>query len=362
MQKELITSKQGISIMILFLFGSTVVVGSGGDAKQDAWIAIILGFFFSLPFIWLYGKILETFPGKDLFEVIIEVFGLSFGKLIILLFSWYAIHLGALVVRNFTEFIHIVSLTSTPQYVIAAFMGLISIYMVKSGVEVMGRWASFMLPFILIIIYINIGLLIKDMNWLNLKPVLYDGFKPLIKPSFSVFSFPFAETVLFTAVLSSLKLKQNTSYGKVFFISALIGGVTILLATLRNLLILGSHTTEVLFFPSFTANKIINIGDILERVEISISMVFLLSGLIKLSICLLVASKGVSKLFNFKEIKDIVTPVALLLLTLSCIIYESANEMVEWITVYPYYAIPFQIILPIFIYVSMLYKLKLKKK
>lgn len=357
MDKELITTKQGIFMMILFLFGSAVVVGVGGQAKQDAWLAVIFGLVIAIPILFVYCSLLELFPGQDLFDILISLFGKSIGKIIILLFSWYALHLGALVVRNFTEFIHIVSLTQTPQFVLVMFFGIITIYMVKSGVEVMGRWSEFVLPFILLTIFINIALAAKDFDFVNLKPVLYDGISPLIKPSYGVFSFPFAETILFTAILSSLNKQKNQK--KVYLMSILVAGFTLLAATLRNILVLGAEQASVQFFPSFTAVRLIHIGEIIERIEISVATIFLLSGIIKLSVCLLFASKGISKLFDFKDYRTITTPVALLMLTLACIIYKSANEMVEWIKIYPYYASLFQVILPVSIFFYAKIKLSL---
>ena len=42
MQKEQITDKEAIYILIVFIIGSSLIIGIGGDAKNDAWISGII--------------------------------------------------------------------------------------------------------------------------------------------------------------------------------------------------------------------------------------------------------------------------------------------------------------------------------
>src|SRR5690242_1975848 len=113
MNKEIITAKQGISLVVLFEIGSAIVLSPGSEAKQDVWIVVLLALLFALPMILIYARLLSAFPGKDLFDILHEVLGKIPGKIIALTYVWYAFHLGALVIRNFSEFIQTVSLPET---------------------------------------------------------------------------------------------------------------------------------------------------------------------------------------------------------------------------------------------------------
>ena len=42
MKNEVISERQGAVLIILFIIGSTSLLGTGNHAKQDAWIAIII--------------------------------------------------------------------------------------------------------------------------------------------------------------------------------------------------------------------------------------------------------------------------------------------------------------------------------
>src|SRR5690242_10017867 len=105
MNKEIITSQQGISIIVLFEIGSAIVLSPGSEAKQDVWITILLASLLSFPVILMYSRLLSIFPGKDLFDILNEVLGKILGKIIALTYVWYVFHLGALIIRNFSEFI-----------------------------------------------------------------------------------------------------------------------------------------------------------------------------------------------------------------------------------------------------------------
>ena len=65
MNKEIITNKQGISIIVLFILGSSIVLSPGGGAKQDAWIAIIIALLIALPSVFVYSRLLSIYPEKN---------------------------------------------------------------------------------------------------------------------------------------------------------------------------------------------------------------------------------------------------------------------------------------------------------
>lgn len=351
MEKEVITQKQGISMMFMFIIGSTMVIGVGADAKNDVWISILVAMAMAVPMLFVYARIVKLFPGVDFWEILEKVFGKILAKIISVMFIWYSLHLGALVIRNFSEFIQIVSIPETPQFIIVIFIGALSIYIVRSGVEIIGRWSAFVAPMIALNIVLLFVLATTQMNPENIKPILNHGLKPVMISATSVFSFPFAETVLLLPLLTSLN-KKGSPY-KVYYLGLIIGGILILSGAIRNVLTLGVELAQTLYFPSYASVSLINIGNFLQRVELVVSINFLLSGLVKVSVCLYSTSRGAAKLLNLKNYRKIVAPAALIMMTLSCIIYKNAMDMFEWATeIYKFYAIPFQIILPLIILIT----------
>lgn len=247
MNKEQISDKEAFCLLFIFIMGSTLIIGIGGEAKNDAWIAGIVGILASLPFILIYSRIVSLFPGRDLFDILNLATGKIIGKLIALLYIWYAFHLGALVIRNFGEFVNTVALPETPMLFVMFYLTLVCVIAVRSGVEVMARVSAYMLPVLIFIIFIVQLLAIPEINLNNLKPILGNGIAPVLAGGFSAFSFPFAETVLFIGIFFALKTKKSPY--KVYLSGILLAGALIVALTIRNISVLGTLVGS-LYFPS----------------------------------------------------------------------------------------------------------------
>lgn len=359
MEEKAITYRQGVILIILFELSSAIIFITGIKAKQDVWLAIVLAMLFALLIVLMYERFLYLFPGKDLFDILQIIFGKGLGKIISILYVWFSFHLGSLVLRNFGDFISVVSLNATPEAVILLCIIAICIVAVKYGIEVIGRWGELAVIFLVIPLIIIIILLINSMDINNLKPILYNGIKPVLKGTFAVFAFPFGELVIFSMVFTTFKEK---GIPKVYRKGLILSGILLIIINLVMILILGVNIAEIHYFPSHETVRRINIGDFIQRMEILVSLIFLIGGILKVSMCLLAASKGVAKLFNFKDYRCIVTPIAIMMLNLTILSYESVMEMSEWTAkVWPYYSFIFQGILPIIIFVGVEVKRKMMK-
>lgn len=349
MQTEKITDKEAICLLIVFVVGSSLILGIGGEAKNDSWIAGIVALIMVIPMLLIYSRILSLFQGKDLFDILNITLGKVIGKIVAFIYIWYAFHLGALALRNFGEFINIVAMPETPMLVPLFCLGLVSIIAVRLGIEVIGRTTTYFLPLLLFTLVVVELLAIPQLHLNYLKPILGNGLIPVLKGGFSTFSFPFAETVLFIGILGSLKTKKSPF--KVYYWGISISGVIIIITTIRNIAVLG-NMLDSFYFPSYAAVARINIGDFIERIEVSVSFVFIFGVFVKSSICLLVACKGIGKMFNLKDYRSIVIQTGLLMIYFSYIVYDNSMMMNYWaFKVYPFYAFPLQVILPIMIWI-----------
>lgn len=358
MRIEKITDKEGIYLLSLFLMGSTLIIGIGGKAENDAWIAGIAGIILALPVLLIYCRMLSLMPGKDLFEILEFAFGKLVGKVAGLFYVWYAFHLGAAVLRNFGEFINTVAMPETPILVPMLFLGMCCVANARSGVEVMGRISTFLLPIVVIILIVVQLLGVPMMEFDNIYPILGQGIRPVLNGAFSTFSFPFAESVLLLGVFFSLK-SSKAPY-KVYFLGFLLAGFFIVALTVRNIMILGD-LREAMYFPSYLAVSRISIGEFLQRIEVTVSFTFVSASFTKISICMYVASKGVERILKLDNYKYIVIQTGLLMVFLSYIIYDSIMEMNRWaFDIYPYYAFPFQVIIPLILWI--ITEIKAKKR
>lgn len=255
-------------------------------------------------------------------------------------------------------------LPDAPQLPFTILLGLLAVYVVKSGVENLGKCSIVVVVIFIVVLSVVIFFSVDDFVYTNLLPIMGQGVTKILSGALSDFSFPMAETVLLMTIIGSLK--PEISPYKVYFWGAILGGFILFVGTIKNILVVGFPLLSSYTFPHYDATKLIVIGgtqsDVIARIEGSVSMSFLLSGFVKVSVCLFAATKGLAKLFNIDNYKKLAFPVALAIITFSATVYTDSNEMIEWVPVYKYYALPFEIILPIILLVIAEIKKPKKKK
>lgn len=350
MNKEFISVRQAMFLMAAYICGSSVVLGGTNDAEQDSWLSLLFSQVIVIPILIVYARIIKLYPEKDLYEILTIVFGNFFGKVTVVLMTWYSIHLAALVLRNFSEFIEIVSMPETPQLPIMGLMLLVSVYLTRSGVATLGKLSLIVAPFIALTTTTTISLLMNQLDFKNLLPAMNHSAQVILGGSYKLFSFPFAETVLFLAVADCIK-KGDSPY-KAYIWGDIFGAAILFFAMLRNILALGPVLLKSEYFPSYVAARMINVGDFLVRIESTVAANFILGGVVKVTLCLFAASKGLACLFNIEDYRKLIWPVSLASLALSGIIYTSIMQMANFLTIYAIYAIPFQIFIPILLWIG----------
>ncbi len=359
MQKDMISARQMLCIIVMFIFGSSVIMGVSSGAAQDSWMSLLLASAYTIPMLLVYARIIRLFPEKNLFEIIEIVLGKIAGKIIIILMAWYSLHLCALVLRNFSEFIQIVTMPETPQLPIMIAMIMVVVYMAKSGIETMGKWSILTLAVVMIVVIITILFSLNKMDFTNILPFMEHDFKEISTGAFRLYAFPFAETVLFLCLADAMKRKDNPY--KLYFLALFFGSGVLMLVILRNLFMMGPKLVGASYFASYITVRLIDIADFFARIEGFISMNFILAGIIKITVCLMAATKGTARLFGINNYRKLLLPVSLLVVALSAIVYSNVMEMFDFLRFYTYYAVPFQVLIPLTVWIAAELK-KLKRR
>lgn len=150
MSKDVKISSVQLSILIMgFLFGSTAIINVATGAAQDAWLAYVIGWAGGFILIGIYAHISLLNPGRTLIEILKDNFGRYPGSIIAVLYIWYFIHLAALVLRNFGEYMVTAIYPETPILFVIILFALTIAYAVKNGLEVLSRTAEIFFPLLL---------------------------------------------------------------------------------------------------------------------------------------------------------------------------------------------------------------------
>ena len=213
MVKENISLKQLFMLIFNFLLGSAIVVGVGKDAKQDAWIAILLTTLIGIGLMYFYSSINQLLPNKNLFEIMEYCFTRPIAILLSLGYVFYFLYTTSRVIRTFGEMITTAILPITPIEVITFTVLLVIGYIIYLGLEVLARVAEIFTPYVvLFLILLWILLPVSgEIPLHNTQPILGDGIKPILKVMFpSLLVFPFGELVAITIILTSVKELKNS--------------------------------------------------------------------------------------------------------------------------------------------------------
>ena len=343
------SSTQGSSLMIMFILGTSLILSGVTKAMEDTWISILLAIAMAIPLVFIYGKLSQLYPNMGLFDILQKIYGKFLGKLFIFFYTFYFFHLGSICIRNATEYVQVVSFPETPQYITAIFIGFISIYAIYVGFSVLSTWAKIVLPIITIMAIATFVLAIPQFNYSNIKPILYNGWKPVISSGYSLITFPFGETVIFLVFLGYLDNTKDST--KVYISSILIGGFLLLLVAFRNIFLIGFPLISDIYFPSHYATSLINFRDFIQRIEIIVSINVLMSSFVKTTTCLYASCIGVIKLFNLKNYKYLPLTIYSLGIVVSRLIYSDTMEMFKFVDIYEHYVIPFHFVIPILTFI-----------
>lgn len=349
MNKEIISDKQGIAIIILFIIGPSSVSLSGVEAEKDIWLAVILSMCMAVPIVLIYCKLHTIFPDKDLFDMIIICFGEFIGKGIIVFYIWNLIVTLTTILRNYGEFITTVNFVSTPMIIPMIFFGTLCVFVAKNGTEVLGRWGSFFLLIVASFTSILILLLTPEMNINNIVPIFSNGIKPIFLGATKLYSFPFSQLVVFSMIFSSFRKKESPY--KVYLLGLLIGGIIILITFTSVLSVVGINSVSKMYYPTYSAVSRIEIMKI-GRIEIISGTLFSFGGFVKMSVHLLAVCIGLSKLFKCRDYRFIVIPITLLLINLAYLSWDSTMSFYEFDgEMMLYFSFPFRTIFPIILFI-----------
>ncbi|MFW6035918.1 MAG: GerAB/ArcD/ProY family transporter [Halothermotrichaceae bacterium] len=349
MNKVRISKYQLIMMVLGFMYG--VVINPAASAKQDGWLVIILTTFAAVPVVFLFVYISLLNPEKNLLEILKRHFGKYVGSIIGLLYVWYFLHLAAIVIRNFGDFVVITIFPETPVLAVIIAMAVVIAFAVRKGLEVMARSTEILIIFVPVSVIIITSLMLGSVDIKNWKPFLEKGIIPVLKVVKTLIGFPVGELVIFLMIFPALndkkKLLKSTLIG-VFSV-----GLIFFIVNVRDLFVLGADMYSRSTFPSALAIRLIPKVNLDPFYLVSL----LLGGSLKVAICIYAAVKGLAEIFSIDNYKPFVLPMTALMVALSIWLYESFFEVTTWSEKnYFAYAFPFEFIIPIILLLMSIYK------
>jgi spore germination protein KB len=308
-----ITKIQLFVLIMLFVVGSTTLFALGIEAKQDAWIVILLASFIGLGLLWVYTQIPASYPNKNFSEILTESVG---RKLAIPLLSIYALYFLSGASFNFYEFgvlIKMTALPMTPLLVILYIFMFVSIYILMLGFEVLARTGEILLPiFLIFLITIYIFTMFSgQFDISTLQPILGNGIEPLIGNTLlDVVAFPFGELVVFIMFwhfVNKQELIRKTS-----FLALGLSTFLIIFSLIVILAVLGPELAANAEIPLLETILSINIAEIITNLDLLAVLIMFIGGFYKMSLHFYGGVLAITWIFKIKDPKWVIIILGLI--------------------------------------------------
>jgi len=328
-----ISVRQFMILVILFSIGSAILVvpsAIASFAKQDAWIAAIIGVGLGLLFVCLYNAVGSIFPGMTLVELNEELLGKWLGKTVSLLLVSSLFAGGpATVIFYVGNFMTTQMMPQTPLAAFHILFTLIVVLGVRLGLEVLARSAEILFPWFLLLFVSLVILITPQMNLENLQPVFASGAKSIVPAVFSFISIAYLPDVILLMIFPAF-VNQPSQARKVFLIGSFLGGLVMIVMIFLSIAVLGPDLTALSSYPSYALAKKINIGNFLQRIEAIMAIMWFFSLYFRITLYFFAIILAIAQICNMKDYRPLVLPVGVLGVVLSLVIYPNVVYAQTW--------------------------------
>ncbi|WP_042166502.1 GerAB/ArcD/ProY family transporter [Paenibacillus gorillae] len=309
-------------LVIFFMIGTSILITPAGlayEAKQDAWIAAILGVLLDAMLAYLYVALGERFGQKTLIQLCISAFGKWIGALFALSYIVFFLLLASLMVGDLGFFMTTQIMPETPIEILQILFVIIVVAVIRGGMTVYSRAAEIFLPLMIFMFGLLILSMIHIVDYRNFQPILEFGVKPVIKGGYSFYGLQ--ETVVLLMLYPYVKRTGNRR--NAFVGGVLIGGLVLIITTACCIGVMSYAVTSNQLYPAYVLAKKISIGHFLERIEGVMMFIWIISIIIKVVITFDAAVIGTAQLCKLKESKPIVVPMGFSLVVIALLCYPN---------------------------------------
>lgn len=303
---QLSTKQQINAFLLIFVINSCQIgVGIHGfqrivyiDAKQDAWIAVILSFMVVHFEVFIMIKTLEMFQDQDIYGIHLNIFGKYFGNFLNFLYATYCSFAFYSILINYTEVINtwVFPYLSTA-FLTASFL-IIVIYSFLGGFRVIIGICFFSFLFTLAIpIILLFPIKYADTNLLF--PILDNNYLGLLK---GVYSMTFTIVGFELIMIIYPYIKEKNKVQKFVHIGLLTTFFLYLSIMLVALTYFSGEQLSKMVWSTLSLFSIIKLPFI-ERIEIITICIWMIIVLPNLCMYLWAAYRGITRIKNITPIK-----------------------------------------------------------
>lgn len=327
---------QSFVLYSMYLIESIATIGGVSEAGRDAYISFALGgilsaLLYKFYFYVLYRKKCEKGKVKK-----------TAFTAIMALFTVFSIHIAAIAQSVLTLFLSHMTLVDTPDILICGFISIVVLAISVKEITVLSRTCEILFPIVIGLVAFSIICAVSQGHISNLFPILKNGVGPLANGLLTSLLFPFCDGFFCIFLICQSSREADAKKGILFATAFCTFILTIVF--IKNLAVLGYPFIGSLYFPSYTVASLITLSTFFQRLEVFVSIIFMLCMIVKICVLTIFAKRTFAKMSG-KNISAV--PAVFLVFNLSSILFSGIVEAFAWLQVYRYYLIIPTILLPI---------------
>ncbi len=346
LEKGEISSSQLMFLIGGFIQGGLLTLSFAYPiSKQDTWLAVIAALIIGLLIVLIYSSLASKFPGKNLVQINDLIYGPYLGKLVSVQYIWFFLTLISVYLWFIGDFVLTFIVPETPIVVIISMFTFICTWAVRQGIEVIARMSVVFIFITSLIVLLTFALLFKDMEFTHFLPILEVPLGDFIQSTHIIMHVSFGELVVFLMVIPAINNPKQTK--KSILLGMLIGGIALLIGTIRNIAVLGP-LSSIVTSPSLEAVRLINIGEVITRLEVLVAMAQTLLMFIITSVVFYATVLSIAQLLKLRSYVPLTLPIGIIAIALALISFESSMQLRHssmYIT--PVFTLWFYVIIPI---------------
>lgn len=344
-----ISAYQLFTITFIFQLGTTIIFGFGGTAGRDAWIGQLISCALGLILILVYTTLMRLNPGLSLVQWFPAQFGRWIGTPIAFLYPLMFLYIAGRIIADIRDMVSTAILNNTPLLLITGIFVIIIAYCLYGGVQIIARLGEIFLPIVIIIFSIEIILLFSSgiMHIRHIQPIMEDGWGPIWNVVYPAgITQSFGESL--TLAMFWPQAKNPSKVMKITILSALLSGIMVVCLDLFAISVFGGVFSRFLY-PLYTLLSLISVGNFIENLQMFGVLYFLMTALLKTSIYMFAALKGIQQLTHMKSYRSLIIPSCLISLILGMTMAQNITEHIyyhHFKILVPYVWVPLLLVLP----------------
>lgn len=240
--KNFITPRQAAIAIISSTFAVGILSLPRSIAEEmgtpDVWIGILFGGITTMSVGYGVAKLCDRFPRQSFYEYSHTVMGKFFGWFFNICLTVYFISMSAHETRMLAELVRHFLLDKTPYTAVMIPFIFAGVYLVVGGALPVVRLIQFFLPITLVVFFAVLLLNLQNFEINNLRPVLSEGWTPVLK---SLKSAPLSFLGYDVIFVLSLFMRESTNMVKPIMVGI---GVPILIYVCTVTIAVGTFTME----------------------------------------------------------------------------------------------------------------------